>query len=218
MLDAASRKPTCRNTWSVHRSSRSIDIQTCRSPFPRPSLDLTALKDEVANYAQALDLITDLLGTIRSSSISAAMRVISSPPHHPRSKNTNEATSAAARASSASPSLPPVGLIDSLTRSPSSSTAAAAKTSTYSAKSSHHGSIDSAYFGMTFPHLLYLVYPTLIPPADGPSNANAGGEEAGRRAGCGRNAAGRGLNETAKLQEAMRDMCVARPEELEERS
>ncbi|KAJ7708539.1 hypothetical protein B0H14DRAFT_3507483 [Mycena olivaceomarginata] len=31
-------------------------------------------------------------------------------------------------------------------------------------KSSRHGSLDGAYFGTTFPHLLYLVYPTLLPP------------------------------------------------------
>ena len=34
---------------------------------------------------------------------------------------------------------------------------------------SRHGSIDGAYFGTTFPHLLYLVYPTLIPAKDGDS-------------------------------------------------
>ncbi|KAJ7482042.1 casein kinase II, regulatory subunit, partial [Mycena galericulata] len=38
----------------------------------------------------------------------------------------------------------------------------------YSPKSSRHGSIDGAYFGTTFPHLLYLVYPTLLPPKTGP--------------------------------------------------
>jgi hypothetical protein len=34
----------------------------------------------------------------------------------------------------------------------------------YSPKSSRHGSIDGAYFGSTFPHLLFLVYPHLVPP------------------------------------------------------
>jgi casein kinase II subunit beta len=33
----------------------------------------------------------------------------------------------------------------------------------YSPKSSRHGSIDGAYFGSTFPHLLFLVYPHLVP-------------------------------------------------------
>jgi casein kinase II subunit beta len=48
----------------------------------------------------------------------------------------------------------------------------------YSPKSSRHGSIDGAYFGTTFPHLLFLVYPTLIPPKDGdlPSNPVLGKE------------------------------------------
>ncbi|KAF8323950.1 hypothetical protein DL93DRAFT_57709 [Clavulina sp. PMI_390] len=33
----------------------------------------------------------------------------------------------------------------------------------YSPKSSRHGSIDGAYFGTTFPHILFMVYPQLIP-------------------------------------------------------
>lgn len=46
----------------------------------------------------------------------------------------------------------------------------------YSPKSSRHGSIDGAYFGTTFPHLLFLVYPTLLPPKTGPSDfGNLGG-------------------------------------------
>ena len=49
----------------------------------------------------------------------------------------------------------------------------------YSPKSSRHGAIDGAYFGTTFPHLLFLVYPTLIPPKSGPVDmgSNAGGKD-----------------------------------------
>lgn len=43
----------------------------------------------------------------------------------------------------------------------------------YSPKSSRHGSIDGAYFGTTFPHLLFLVYPTLIPPKTGQTDIGA---------------------------------------------
>lgn len=33
----------------------------------------------------------------------------------------------------------------------------------YSPKSNRHGSIDGAYFGTTFPHMLLMVYPQMIP-------------------------------------------------------
>ncbi|PLW06807.1 hypothetical protein PCANC_26350, partial [Puccinia coronata f. sp. avenae] len=33
----------------------------------------------------------------------------------------------------------------------------------YSPKSSRHGTIDGAYFGTTFPHMLFMVYPNMIP-------------------------------------------------------
>jgi len=42
----------------------------------------------------------------------------------------------------------------------------------YSPKSSRHGSIDGAYFGTTFPHLLFLVYPNMIPPKTGPAESS----------------------------------------------
>ena len=38
----------------------------------------------------------------------------------------------------------------------------------YSPKSSRHGSIDGAYFGTSFPHLLFMCYPALIPTKSGP--------------------------------------------------
>ena len=34
----------------------------------------------------------------------------------------------------------------------------------YSPKSSRHAAIDGAYFGTSFPHILFQVYPALIPP------------------------------------------------------
>ena len=40
----------------------------------------------------------------------------------------------------------------------------------YSPKSSRHGSIDGAYFGTSFPHMLFLVYPNMIPTKYGPND------------------------------------------------
>ena len=44
----------------------------------------------------------------------------------------------------------------------------------YSPKSSRHGSIDGAYFGTSFPHLLFLVYPAILPPKSGPADPARG--------------------------------------------
>ncbi|BEI82922.1 hypothetical protein CcaverHIS002_0307900 [Cutaneotrichosporon cavernicola] len=39
----------------------------------------------------------------------------------------------------------------------------------YSPKSNRHGSIDGAYFGTTFPHMLFMNYPQMIPSKGQPS-------------------------------------------------
>lgn len=43
----------------------------------------------------------------------------------------------------------------------------------YSPKSSRHGAIDGAYFGSTFAHMLFMVYPNMIPSKSVPG-AGAG--------------------------------------------
>ncbi|KAG8823044.1 casein kinase 2 regulatory subunit [Serendipita sp. 401] len=40
----------------------------------------------------------------------------------------------------------------------------------YSPKSTRHGSVDGAFFGTSFPHMMYLVYPGLLPSKAGPSD------------------------------------------------
>ena len=48
----------------------------------------------------------------------------------------------------------------------------------YSPKSSRHGAIDGAYFGSTFAHMLFMVYPGMIPSKSVPG-AGAGGQGQG---------------------------------------
>ena len=53
----------------------------------------------------------------------------------------------------------------------------------YSPKSSRHGSIDGAYFGTTFPHLLFLIYPHLVPAKSSPADASTAAPGTGAGAG-----------------------------------
>ncbi|KAJ7882205.1 casein kinase II, regulatory subunit [Mycena olivaceomarginata] len=101
----------------------------------------------------------------------------------------------------------------------------------YSPNSSRHGSIDGAYFGTTFPHLLYLMCPALIPAKTGPPAHRPGlsenlldvTTEATTRVALGMERCrpriyGFQLHETAKLQrwqEATRDRQVVRLEQFE---
>ncbi|RXK35410.1 casein kinase II subunit beta [Tremella mesenterica] len=45
----------------------------------------------------------------------------------------------------------------------------------YSPKSNRHGTIDGAFFGTTFPHMLLMVYPQAIPTKGQPVGATTGG-------------------------------------------
>ncbi|SPO37467.1 related to casein kinase II beta subunit (regulator of circadian clock protein FRQ) [Pseudozyma flocculosa] len=63
----------------------------------------------------------------------------------------------------------------------------------YSPKSSRHGTIDGAFFGSTFPHMLFMVYPNMMPaksPSQSPfllgsSSAHRSANDAGRGSGAG---------------------------------
>lgn len=43
----------------------------------------------------------------------------------------------------------------------------------YSPKSNRHGTIDGAYFGTTFPHMLFMVYPQMIPSKGQPVGSSS---------------------------------------------
>lgn len=50
----------------------------------------------------------------------------------------------------------------------------------YSPKSNRHGTIDGAYFGTTFPHLLLMVHPQLIPTKGQPVGTGSSNAEVNR--------------------------------------
>lgn len=98
----------------------------------------------------------------------------------------------------------------------------------YSPKSSRHGSIDGAYFGSTFAHMLFMVYPGMIPSKSVPGAGQGSGGQGLGGSGLGARSAekvervrprifGFQVHETARLlrwQEKVRDQCVSSPRSL----
>lgn len=163
--------------------------------------NLTGLNTEVSNYTQALDLITDnldddfqdefrgsldiqarlLYGLIHARWIVTARGLQKMLDKYKRADFGR-----CPRVLCQSQPLLPVGLTD-VPYENSVKLYCGRCEDIYSPKSSRHGSIDGAYFGTSFPHLLFLVYPGLIPPKSGPvdlarpGGAGLAGEDAAAR-------------------------------------
>ncbi|KAF5359443.1 hypothetical protein D9756_002938 [Leucocoprinus leucothites] len=146
--------------------------------------NLTGLNNEVANYSQALDLITDNLDDDIQDSLRGSLDVQARLLYgliHARwivtarglakmiEKYKRADFGRCPRVLCNSQALLPVGLTD-IPYEKSVKLYCGRCEDLYSPKSSRHGSIDGAYFGTTFPHLLFLVYPNLIPPKNGPAD------------------------------------------------
>jgi len=145
--------------------------------------NLTGLNNEVTNYSQALDLITDNLDDEVQDELRGALDVQARLLYgliHARwivtarglakmlEKYKRADFGRCPRVLCQAQPLLPVGLTDAPYEK-SVKLFCGRCEDIYSPKSSRHGSIDGAYFGTSFPHLLFLVYPTLIPPKAGPS-------------------------------------------------
>ncbi|WVQ79251.1 hypothetical protein IAT38_001347 [Cryptococcus sp. DSM 104549] len=84
----------------------------------------------------------------------------------------------------------------------------------YSPKSNRHGSIDGSYFGTTFPHMLFMVYPQMIPGKGQPVGSSSvadvnrsmmtGGGREGGGLGAGGGAGGAGVSTAAMALKAER--------------
>ncbi|KAK2467296.1 hypothetical protein APHAL10511_000845 [Amanita phalloides] len=144
--------------------------------------NLTGLNNEVANYSQALDLITDTLDDDIQDDLRGSLDVQARLLYgliHARwivtarglqkmlEKYKRAEFGRCPRVYCQSQPLLPVGLTD-VPYQKSVKLYCGRCEDLYSPKSSRHGSIDGAYFGTTFPHLLFLVYPSLVPPKSGP--------------------------------------------------
>jgi casein kinase II subunit beta len=144
--------------------------------------NLTGLNNEVSNYAQALDLITDNLDDDIQDELRGALDVQARLLYgliHARwivtarglakmlDKFKRVDFGRCPRVLCQSQPLLPVGLSDTPYEK-SVKLYCGRCEDVYSPKSSRHGSIDGAYFGTSFPHLLFLVYPSLLPPKAGP--------------------------------------------------
>jgi len=143
--------------------------------------NLTGLNTEVQNYTQALDLITDnldddfqeeLRGTLDIQArllyglIHARWIVTARGLAKMLDKYKKADFGRCPRVLCQGQPLLPVGLTD-VPYEKSVKLYCGRCEDIYSPKSSRHGSIDGAYFGTSFPHLLFLVYPALLPPKSG---------------------------------------------------
>jgi len=139
------------------------------------------LNTEVANYSQALDLITDnlddeihdeLRGTLDVQArllyglIHARWIVTARGLAKMLEKYKKVDFGRCPRVLCQSQPLLPVGLTD-VAYEKSVKLYCGRCEDIYSPKSSRHGSIDGAYFGTSFPHLLFMCYPALIPTKSG---------------------------------------------------
>ncbi|KIM62725.1 hypothetical protein SCLCIDRAFT_1214837 [Scleroderma citrinum Foug A] len=143
--------------------------------------NLTGLNNEVSNYSHALDLITDNLDDdiqdeLRGS-LDAQARLLYGLIHarwivtarglaKMLEKYRKVEFGRCPRVLCQSQPLLPVGLSD-IPYEKSVKLYCGRCEDVYSPKSSRHGSIDGAYFGTSFPHLLFMVYPSLLPPKVG---------------------------------------------------
>ncbi|KAK0488817.1 casein kinase II, regulatory subunit [Armillaria novae-zelandiae] len=196
-----SQPPSARHWISWFLSSKGNEY-FCEvdEDFILDRFNLTGLNNEIVNYPQALDLITDNLDDDIQDDFRASLDVQARLLYgliHARWIVTTRGLAKmlekykriefgrCPRVLCQQQPLLPVGLTD-VPYEKSVKLYCGRCEDIYSPKSSRHGSIDGAYFGTTFPHLLFLVYPSLIPPKIGPPTEGAtssreGVDSSGRR-------------------------------------
>jgi len=190
------------NTWISWFLSSKGNEYFCEveEDYILDRFNLTGLNTEVANYSQALDLITDNLDDEIHDELRGSLDVQARQLYgliHARwvvtargltkmlEKYKKVDFGRCPRVLCQAQPLLPVGLTD-IAHEKSVKLYCGRCEDIYSPKSSRHGTIDGAYFGTSLPHLLFLCYPSLIPPKHGPNEipvALGGGVSGDRTAG-----------------------------------
>ncbi|WFD42468.1 casein kinase 2 regulatory subunit [Malassezia psittaci] len=152
--------------------------------------NLTGLNAEVQHYMHALDLITDALGMVlrtdldehldddQREQIESQARILYGLIHaryilssrglaKMLEKYKRADFGRCPRVLCYQQPLLPVGLSDIPYQSPVKLYCPRCE-DVYNPKSSRHGSIDGAFFGTTFPHMLFMVYPHMVPTRTAP--------------------------------------------------
>lgn len=163
--------------------------------------NLTGLNAEVQHYPQALDLITDSLeedlGDSIRDSVEAQAKLLYGLVHARYIITTRGLAKMLEKYKRADfgrcprvlcyqQPLLPVGLSDNPFQKAVKLFCPRCE-DIYSPKSSRHGTIDGAFFGSTFPHMLFMVYPNVLPSkspsAQSPFLINSGQHRAREQAG-----------------------------------
>jgi len=172
------------NTWISWFLSSKGNEYFCEveEDYINDRFNLTGLNAEVVNYPLALDMITDNFddeyGEEVRSTVDVQARLLYGLIHarwivtarglaKMLEKYKKADFGRCPRVLCQSQPLLPVGLTDNPYEK-SVKLYCGRCEDIYSPKSSRHGSIDGAYFGTSFPHMLFLMHPHMIPPKSGP--------------------------------------------------
>ncbi|GAA96624.1 hypothetical protein E5Q_03294 [Mixia osmundae IAM 14324] len=196
------------NTWTSWFLATKGNEYFCEvdDDYILDRFNLTGLNAEVHHYAQALDLITDA-AEIEEQNDEMREAIETSARHlygliHARfiitSRGLNKMVDKYKKADFGrcprvlcyAQALLPVGLSD-VPYQKAVKLYCPRCEDIYSPKSSRHGAIDGAYFGSTFPHMLFMVLPHLVPsktvspgmtPGQGPAIQQTAGQTGGANA------------------------------------
>ncbi|CAO1629460.1 unnamed protein product [Sympodiomycopsis kandeliae] len=188
MEDLSSASSYATSTWVSWFLSSKGNEYFCEvdEDYILDRFNLTGLNAEVQHYPQALDLVTDALeeeldqetrdhieaqGRLLYGLVHARYIITSRGLNKMLEKYKRSDFGRCPRVLCYSQPLLPLGLSD-LPFQKAVKLYCPRCEDIYSPKSSRHGTIDGAFFGSSFPHLLFMVYPHMLPSKSPSSQSN----------------------------------------------